>query len=174
MIWYLDIETTGLDPKVDKIITIQYAKLERGTGKQVGDLKILKRWEMPIHEMITTLIRDTSIDHPYAFMCIPVGYNLDFENRFLRYMSLGKIDLSLRPKIDLFSLGILINGGEFKGSGLDQITNKKQSGRMIPTWYANHDYNLIIDYIEDETKSFVKWYSNLHNYLPTIKEKLLQ
>ena len=54
--YYLDIETTGTDEVMDKIITIQYAELEQGTGKQVGDLKILKEWDFrgrrddtPIH-----------------------------------------------------------------------------------------------------------------------------
>ena len=44
MNYYLDIETTGLDPLQDKIITIQYMELERNTGKPVGPLKILKEW----------------------------------------------------------------------------------------------------------------------------------
>ena len=42
MNYYLDIETTGLDPLHSKIITIQYMELERNTGKPVGPLKILK------------------------------------------------------------------------------------------------------------------------------------
>ena len=33
MNYYLDIETTGLDPLQDKIITIQYMELERNTAK---------------------------------------------------------------------------------------------------------------------------------------------
>ena len=45
MNYYLDIETTGLDPLRDKIITIQYMELERNTAKSVGPLKILKEWE---------------------------------------------------------------------------------------------------------------------------------
>ena len=40
--YYLDIETTGLDPLQSKIITIQYMELERNTAKPVGPLNILK------------------------------------------------------------------------------------------------------------------------------------
>ena len=45
MNYYLDIETTGLDPLQNKIITIQYMELERNTAKPMRPLKILKEWE---------------------------------------------------------------------------------------------------------------------------------
>jgi len=45
MNYYLDIETTGLDPLHAKIITIQYMELERNTAKPIAPLKILKEWE---------------------------------------------------------------------------------------------------------------------------------
>ena len=34
--YYLDIETTGLDPKIDQILTIQYQKISVHTGKSAG------------------------------------------------------------------------------------------------------------------------------------------
>jgi len=40
MNYYLDIETTGLNPFENKIITIQYMELERNTAKPTGPLKI--------------------------------------------------------------------------------------------------------------------------------------
>ena len=40
--YYLDIETTGLEEKQNKIITIQYMELDKNTGNPVGPLKILK------------------------------------------------------------------------------------------------------------------------------------
>jgi len=49
--YYLDIETTGLDEVQSKITTIQYVELERGTGKQLGELTILKEWELGEKEM---------------------------------------------------------------------------------------------------------------------------
>ena len=36
MNYYLDIETTGLDPLHAKIITIQYMELERNTAKPIS------------------------------------------------------------------------------------------------------------------------------------------
>ena len=41
--YYLDIETTGLDEVQDKITTIQYVELERGTGKQLGGINYSQR-----------------------------------------------------------------------------------------------------------------------------------
>ena len=37
--FYLDIETTGLDPTKDKILTIQYQELDRNTGEAKWELK---------------------------------------------------------------------------------------------------------------------------------------
>ncbi len=44
--YYLDIETTGLDEVESKITTLQYVELERSTGKQMGEITILKEWEL--------------------------------------------------------------------------------------------------------------------------------
>ena len=54
--YYLDIETTGLDEVQHKIITIQYAELERGTGNLLGELTILKEWELGEKEMLRRFI----------------------------------------------------------------------------------------------------------------------
>ena len=42
--YYLDIETTGLDESSNDIITIQYQELERGSGRPIGNVTILKAW----------------------------------------------------------------------------------------------------------------------------------
>lgn len=174
--YYFDIETNGLDPTNSKILTIQYVELERNTGKQIGDLTILKCWEMTQHEMLIKFAKDVSIYDKNVFEFIPVGYNLDFENKFLKYFSrfysMKQIDLSLRPKIDLFSIGILMNQGEFKGSSLDQFTSKKQNGSNIIPWYNEMRYDLILDYIENETKGFVEWFERLHVELPLLNQKI--
>jgi len=58
MNYYLDIETTGLDPLHSKIITIQYMELDRNTGKPVGPLKILKEWESDEKTILKRFIED--------------------------------------------------------------------------------------------------------------------
>ena len=126
--YYLDIETTGLDEVQSKITTIQYVELERSTGKQIGEITILKEWELGEEEMLKKFIADSTITKKYDFDFIPVGYNLGFEHKFLLEKSakydLFPISILSRPCIDLHAVGIMMNKGEFRGSGLDQLTGK--------------------------------------------------
>ena len=170
--FYLDIETTGLDPMKDKILTIQYQELERNTGEAKGELIILKEWESSEKEIIQKFIEDTSILDDYVFSFVPVGYNLNFEHNFLKQRSavhnLQPIDILNNPFIDLRAIGILMNGGEFKGSGLDKLTGKEGTGKNIPLWYNNSEYDLILKYIEIETREFIKFNSWLYRRLPEL------
>ncbi|MFH1391117.1 MAG: ribonuclease H-like domain-containing protein [Candidatus Diapherotrites archaeon] len=173
--FYFDIETTGLDAKKSKIITIQYQELDRHTGEAISDLIILKEWESSERDIIEKFIKDSKIDSNYAFDFIPTGYNLGFEHNFLRERtakhSLNPLDILSKPFIDLRSIGILMNNGEFKGSGLDKITNKETDGSQIPVWYENKEYSRIIQYIENETKSFIEFNAWLYKEMPSLLEK---
>lgn len=177
MNYYIDIETTGFDPKVDKIITIQYVELERNTGKQIGDLTILKEWELGGEkQLIQKFIADTKIVSSYSFDFVSVGYNLLFEHKFLNYKSkfynTAEIDILCRPHLDLYAIGILINRGEFKGSGLDKITGKEQSGKMIPQWYHSKEYNKITNYIIQEADEFIKFKTKLYEIMLGLRDKI--
>ena len=81
--FYLDIETTGLNPSIDKIITIQFQELDRYTGKAIGELIILKEWESSEKEILKEFISRTGVLIG-GFNFIPVGYNLNFEHNFLK------------------------------------------------------------------------------------------
>ena len=131
---YLDIETTGLDPLQSKIITIQYIQLERNTAMPVGPLKILKEWESDEKTILKKFISDSGVADKYPFAFIPVGYNLEFEHKFFwqRCMSnaIQPVDILNRPFLDLKTVGVIMNKGEFKGASLDKLTNKPQSGKI--------------------------------------------
>jgi len=173
--YYLDIETTGLDEVQNKITTIQYVELERGTGRQLGELTILKEWELGEKEMLRKFIEASPISNRYDFDFVPVGYNLGFEHKFLLEKSakydLFPISILSRPCIDLHAIGILMNKGEFRGSGLDKLTGKSHSGSPVVHWYDVKKYGEIIDYIKKETTEFVKWYVWLHQKLPELRTK---
>ena len=178
--FYLDIETTGLDPKKDKIITIQFQELDRYTGKAIGELTILKEWESSEKEILEEFISKTNILDSYDFSFVPIGYNLGFEHDFIKIRSelngLPSLDILHCPFIDLRAIGILMNAGQFRGSGLSDITNKKGCGIQIPIWYENKEYDQIIDYIENETEEFVKFnmwlYKKMPSLLPELKKEM--
>ena len=180
MNYYLDIETTGIDPTQDKIITIQYMKLERYTAKPVGPLKILKEWESDEKTILTKFISETCVDDEYRFTFIPTGFNLDFEHKFFRQRckSNGLKPISIlgetgdqNPSIDLRLVAVLKNKGEFKGASLDFVTNKPHGGGSIPNLYHEKKYAEIENYIKNETDEFVSLAQWLYREMPQLLEK---
>ena len=105
MNYYLDIETTGLNPFEHKIITIQYMELERNTAKPTGPLKILKEWESDEKTILTEFISNSGINDDYKFSFIPVGFNLQFEHSFFYGRCIANnikpINILNRPFLDL-------------------------------------------------------------------------
>ena len=179
--YYLDIETTGLNPDTSKIITIQYQKLERNTGVPKGSLIILKEWQLGNgmggeEEVVRRFIENTPITSGRDFDFVPVGYNLKFEHKFLSAKSkkygLDPIDIiNDRPTIDLHATGVMMNRCEFAGSGLDRLTGKAQSGSKVVEWYRNREYDKIMEYIQDETLEFSKFFVWLCRELPMLHKK---
>ena len=174
--FYLDIETTGLDPSKDKIITIQFQELDRYTGDAIGELVILKEWESSEKEIISQFIEKSNILNDYDFSFVPIGYNLGFEHNFLKTRSeingLSSLDILDCPSIDLRAIGILMNKGQFKGSKLSDMTGKKGSGSSIPGWYENKEYEKIIDYIKNEAEEFIKFNKWLYKRMPSLLSEL--
>jgi hypothetical protein len=170
--FYLDVETTGLKPDVNEILTIQYQELDRNSGAAIGPLVILKAWESSEKDIIEKFLRDTPFLDAYAFSFIPVGYNLVFEHNFLKRRAeihgLPEIDILNKPFIDLHTVGVMMNRGEFKGSGLNKLTGKDRDGMMVPVWNENGDYDKIVEYIEMETREFLKFNVWLYQKMPEV------
>lgn len=170
---YLDIETTGLDPSRSKLVTIQYGRMDENTGRPMESLRILREWELGEEGMLRKFQLDTQICSGFVWDFVPIGYNLNFEHRFLGYRSrhykLPDIRVVQdRPHIDLHHVGILINGGRFKGSGLDDITDKPRDGSFIPFWYEKGMYGKIDEYVRTEFRSFARFASFLFRRMPEL------
>jgi hypothetical protein len=174
MNYYLDIETTGLDELHDKIITIQYMKLERNTGIPIGPLKILKEWESDEKTILKRFIEDFVPGNQWAF--IPIGFNLPFEHKFLwqRCISNGlrPVDILNGPFLDLKTVAVLMNKGEFKGASLNNMTNKPHSGAIVVQWYGEKKYAEIECYIKTEADEFSNFGVRLYKEMPQLFERL--
>ncbi len=168
--YYLDIETTGLDPRKDKIITIQFMRLNSATAEPEGELVILKEWDSSEGDILKEFINRSQITGSSDFAFVPVGFNLGFEHNFLmdrcRYHKLPIVDILSKPFIDLKSMAVIMNGGSFAGSSLDNLTGKPHSGKIIPVWYAERRYGDIEEYIRKEAEEFVKLCKWLYKELP--------
>lgn len=156
--YYLDIETTGLNPDEEQITTIQYQKLDFSTKHPVGDLVILKAWDSS-EKNILEKFQQIFGDETWNFVAF--GYNLIFEHKFLYQRSIAcglknPIDLFSRPYVDLHPVGILLNGGAFKGSGLDKISGKNGDGMLCLEAYRNKDFNIVENYIKQEAEAYIK------------------
>jgi hypothetical protein len=174
MNYYLDIETTGLDPLHSKIITIQYMELDEDTAKPRGPLKILKEWESDEKTILKKFMEVFRPGNDWAF--VPIGFNLNFEHKFFWQRcisnSLEPFDIFNRPFLDLHTIAVIMNKGSFKGSGLDKITNKPSSGKNIPKLYYEKNYTEIESYIKKEADEFSIFCSKLYEELPALLNKL--
>ena len=174
--YYLDIETTGFDVENDKIITIQYVELDEKTAKPVGSLKILKEWESDEKTILKRFIEDFRPEYKWAF--VPIGYGLSFEHGFFwqRCISNGlkPIGILTRPFLDLITVGVLLNGGSFKGAALDDLTSKSQDGSVIPGYYKEKKYAEIEKYIKNEIDGFCGLATKLFVKLPKLRDELLR
>ncbi len=185
--YYFDIETVPLeehfhneqasfDPSKSKIITIQYQPLDIKNGEAIGDLTILKEWlssssERKIVEQFKRIFIDNGI---WGF--IPVGNNLLFECRFMKYKlkqycNLDGLFLGHRPMIDLKHILIIMNRGKFKGCA--ELIGKSGRARNMLQWYVRQDYSEIEKYVIEEAKDFISVYSFLKNLLPNFRGQIL-
>ncbi len=168
--YYLDIETYSRGPRPnplrDEIITIQYQQIDP-YGEPVGDLNILKSWESS-EEQIVKNFYSRFMQNRRTWDFVPVGFNLNFEFDFFRFKfakyvgtRMSESEFHSMPYIDLKHFAVLLNGGEFKGSGLHRFSSKPCSGSVIKDYYENKNYRAIEEYIKMETVAFIDFYRKI-------------
>jgi len=168
--YYFDIETTGLNPERDEIISIQYQKIVLHSGKAIGPLEIFTTWSHEFSEKNILKKILPLITSPNPFRFVPVGNNLNFEFKFLvnKINKYFDLDINLdyfisRPHMDIKPIMVFVNHGRFKGCHL--VLNKFNNGSMVPQWYYNSQYEKIVDYIKHKAVSFTEFISNFLNLM---------
>jgi len=181
--YYFDMETVplphystesnaGLNPSMSKIISIQYQHLSPSTGKPLGRLKILREWEYDSSERsIIMEFKKLFIDKGRNYF-IPVGNNLQFENKFMKFKlrqfcNLRGLQLGNRMMIDLKPILVLMNGCTF--TNYSAIIGKSNKAKEMATWYVEKQYYDIEQYIIDEAENFVNFYIYLLSQFPNLR-----
>ena len=175
--YYFDTETTGLDPSLDKIITIQWQELSGLTGKPISSLHILEEWETSEEAILREFLPCLRTENPFDF--IMVGKNLLFDFMFLSHRAKkhGLNGLNLRHfhkrvSLDIKPILIMINRGNFKG--YDKVLDKIGELAEVKVYqlYEERKYPEIIEYIRKEAEVLIRGYQILKKEMPLLREKL--
>ena len=169
--YYFDIETTGLNPDKDKIITFQYQELSELSGIPLTQLVIAKEWDSDSEHIILELIKELLVDSPF-WRFVPVGNNLLFDLSFIAarmriyFHADFFMQLINRPFIDMKHVLVMMNGGCFRN--YSKMIGKTEFGGNVPIWYQRRQYEKIVDYVEREAEAFVRTYGILKRKLPAM------
>lgn len=173
--YYFDIETTGRDPKEDKIITIQWQKLDRYRWTPSGDLNILKEWESSERKIIDDFLPLAYCENPWDFVF--VGMNLMFDFNFLNERAnayeLRGIDMTYcyeHPFLDLKHVLVLINSGRFIGYSSILDKNSDLDNIDVPQLYRESRYQEILRYIKKEAEAVGKVLRILRKEMPSLQK----
>ncbi|QQG39627.1 MAG: hypothetical protein HYS81_04620 [Candidatus Aenigmatarchaeota archaeon] len=179
--YYFDIETYTVgklpNPDIDRIITIQFQKMDTRTGRPIGDLVVLKEWESSERDIVMRFYKQffANLD---VWDFIPVGFNLNFEWEFL-IAKFGKYTRRKftskdfhwgTPKIDLRDIAILLNDGNFKGATLQRFSRKVHTGASIRQWYDNKEFGQIESYVKNENEAFLELYQKIKGNIQKLLE----
>ena len=174
---YLDIETTGLDPYRDQLLTIQTHRIE--DDGPVGTTAIHKTWERAERDVVRGFLDDTAFfTEPWGF--VPVGFNLHYELKWLfvkgkQYGALPKharFEAVDKPRIDLKDLAVMMNGVRFKGSKLENFSAKMGSGDIVLKAIEAQDHATIEHYIQQETDAFLRLWVELRREMPEVWKRI--
>lgn len=174
--YYLSIDGTKTgersDPATDKLVSIQYQKIDLATGEPLDVLVILREWESSEKDVVTVFYNQFFRPGLPVADFIPVGLNLDYAYEMLlalfkKYGLAPPTSHELyyqRLRFDLRPIIVLLNNGSFTGAGLDAFSLKKGEDRHMEKWCGRQDYGRIEHYVRGEAARFLKVFQYLSRY----------
>jgi hypothetical protein len=159
-LFYFDVETTGDDPQQDRIVSVQYRQLG-DAFEPVGELQILVEWEWGEKQIVQAIMEKGALVANWDF--VPVGNRVRFDLTFLveRATKWGLLNWDAaqlkyfwytKPFLDLQTVLVLMNRGQFTGSSLQAFADK-ESGSKVPILYRGGRYAEIIAYVTKEQEA---------------------
>jgi hypothetical protein len=156
-LFYFDQETTGDDPQLDRIVTVQFQPLGDDLAA-AGPFQIMAEWEWGEKEIIRLILEKGILQPNWDF--VPVGNRLRFDLTFLieRATKWKLLDWDMatlkyfwfaKPLLDLQPVLVLMNRGKFAGSSLHAFADK-DPGARVPALYRKGAYQDILDYVTRE------------------------
>lgn len=185
--YYFDCETSRegrdhVDPKLDRLVSISFQEINSRTGNPIGELQILKSWENSEKSILSEFLNKTRWleTPPKSWEFIPIGFNLSFDLWVIYYRTRKNLEHELSldflfhqlPKIDIKPIFVLVNGGKFKGASLDKFSDKLYDGAYAYESIQEEKWDDLLQYIKDETESFLKIYQQLLKKFPTILKRI--
>jgi len=185
--YYFGIETISQggkpDPEKDRIIAIHYQKIDFRSGKPLQKIEILKEWESSEEAIVTRFYNKFFRGGQNKWIFIPVGFDLNqaweyIDTKFEEYLGRSFVNKRFHytiPHIDLDSMVVLLNKGNFIGAKLEKFTRQTSGKKDVKQWYENQEYEKIISHINTSAESFLVFFTkikeNVHRVLedaPTI------
>ena len=165
---YFSIDTYSkldkINEKEDKIISIQFQKLDLKTFEKKGKLFVLKEWES-CEENIIKQVHNWFFTRSFWEFC-PVGFNLNFCWKFL-FEKFKKYNISFDekiffkiPQIDLKEILILKNK-DFKNSSIKNFTKIEIKEYDIKKLYDEKNFEELEKYINQKREIFLDVIKNV-------------
>jgi hypothetical protein len=177
--YYLSIETESeyrdRNPSTDKIITIQYRKLD-DLGNPIGDLIVLKSWESDEKTILEKFMNICHLGNDaYKWQFIPIDNMINYSlltiaHRLSAHKLLtvnGSFCDSLfysKPMLNVQPIFIFGNNMSFK-SGLKINEYARQN---IPTLYKNKNYDEIVKIIGKKADAMIQCIQLFTQKIPTV------
>ena len=180
--YYFDVVTYSPgdkpDPETDRIISIQYRKIDFRSGRPLQEMETLREWESSEEDIVTRFFNTFFRGGQNKWIFIPVGYGLNaiweiitlkFEQYLGPYFTNPWFYLTI-PSLDLEPVVVMLNSGNFIGARLEKFTGEPEYKHRVKAWYEARDFEAIDSAIVSSASAFLTFYQRLKQRIPSILE----